>query len=101
MQIAAWLTWGRVASAQVGTGEALLSPSFEHRHRDGIRKIQTALTRQHRQSQTGIGAEFGQLCSRQTASFRAKNQNITRLKSDLGVVSRRLGGERETTPTGN
>lgn len=72
----------------------MLTPSFVESDRSGVREIERARSRSHRESQPVSNFGRRQHFFRQTAGFRSKKENITRLVGDIGIPARRRRAER-------
>ena len=81
-------------------GKALLPPCLEYRDRNGVGKVETALSGQHGQAQAEGFGEFRHQCSGQPAGFLTKNEDIIGVKRHRVIASFALGRDGKETSSG-
>lgn len=85
------------AARLLAAGEIVLTPSFKKGDGDGVGKVQTAVVWAHGQADASIRAKVGQHFIRETAGFRAKDENVAFLVLNLVVARGTLGGGSKKT----
>src|SRR5207302_1004144 len=85
----------REGGALGAAGKAELAPGLVHHYRHGIRQIQAAIARAHRQLEARFDGEFFDYFRGQSRRFRSENQHVAFRVAHIGIDFSRLRSENE------